>query len=68
MALKVLNKINSRLRFLYKKHMFLSPPHLTYCFVTPTPFRLRFSSLVPQPYQKINFKIEIFQNKCVPSL
>ena len=34
MALKVLNKINSRLRFLYKKHMFLSPPHLT-CILLP---------------------------------
>ena len=26
MALKVVNKINSRLRFLYRKNIFLSPP------------------------------------------
>ena len=48
MALKVSNKINSRLRFLYRKNRFLFPPHLTGCFVTPAPFRLRLLSLVPQ--------------------
>ena len=33
MALKILNKVNSRLILLYRKNRFLSPP-LVDCFVT----------------------------------
>ena len=58
MALKVINKINSRVRFLYKKtgsylRLFVD------CFVTlwKSPFWLCLFSLVPQLKQKIKVKI-----------
>ena len=67
MALKVINKINSRLRFLYRKNRFLSPrlrrllcnsliqPHFDYAC----------SAWYPNLNKRLKSKLQILQNKCI---
>ena len=67
MALKVINKINSRLRFLYRKNRYLSPylkrllcnaiiqPHSNYAC----------SAWYPCLNKKIKSKLQAIQNKCI---
>ena len=67
MALKVINKVNSRLRFLYRKNRFLSPllrrllgnsqiqPHFGYAC----------SAWYPNLNKRFKSKLQILQNKCI---
>ena len=60
MDLKIINKINSRLRFLYRKNKFLSPslrrqPHFDYAC----------SAWYPNLNKRLKSKLQILQNKCI---
>ena len=53
MALKVVNKINGKLKFLFRKNNFLtSELRRMLCTAYSAAFRLRVHSLVPKSYQK----------------
>ena len=66
MTLKVINKINSRLRFLYRKNEFLSPPlrrlHFN-CLLEPH-FDYVCSAWYPNLNRRLKSKLQILQNKC----
>ena len=67
MALKVINEINSRLRFLYRKNKFLSPPlHRLLCNYLIQP---NFDYACSAWYRNLNkrsmSKLQILQNKCI---
>ena len=67
MALKVINKINSRLKFLHRKNNFLTPAlHRFLCnsFIQPH-FDYASSAWYPNLTQKMESKIQIAQNKCI---
>ena len=67
MALKVINKINSRLRFLYRKNRYLSP--YLKRFLCNAIIQLHFdygiSAWYPNLNKKIKSKSQTIQNKCV---
>ena len=67
MALKVINKINSRLRFLYRKNRFLSPPLrrlLCNSLIQPH-FDYACSAWYPNLNKRLKSKLQIIQNKCI---
>ena len=69
MALKALKKINGKLNFLYRKNNFLSPPlrrMLCNALIQPH-FDYACSAWYPNLNEKLKKKIQIAQNKCVPS-
>ena len=66
-ALKVINKINSRLRFLYRKNRFLSPPLrrlLCNSLIQPH-FDYACSAWYPNLNKRLKSKLQILQNKCI---
>ena len=67
MALKVINKINSRLKFLDRKNKFLTPaPRRLLCNALIQPhFGYASSAWYPNLTQKMKNKIQITQNKCI---
>ena len=67
MALKVINKINSRLRFLYRKNMFLSPPLrrlLCNSLIQPH-FDYACSAWYSKLNKRLKSKLLILSNKCI---
>ena len=65
MALKVINKINSRLRFLYRKNRFLSPPLrrlLCNSLIQPH-FDYACSAWYPNLNKRSKSKLQVLQNK-----
>ena len=67
MALKVINKINSRLRFLYRKNRFLSPPLrrlLCNSLIQPH-FDYASSAWYPNLNKRLKSKLQILQNKFI---
>ena len=67
MALKVINKINLRLKFLHRKNKFLTPALCRLlCNVLIQPhFDYASSAWYPNLIQKMKSKIQITQNKCI---
>ena len=67
MATKVINKINSRLKFLPRKNKFLTPAlrRLLCNALIKTHFDYASSAWYPNLTQKIKNKIQITQNKCI---
>ena len=67
MALKVINKINSRLKFLHRKNKFLTPAlrRLLCNTLTQPHFDYASSAWHPNLTQKMKNKIQITQNKCI---
>ena len=66
MTLKVINKINSRLKFLHIKNKFLTPAlHMSLCNALTQP-HLDYALLAWYPIltQKMKNKIQIMQSKC----
>ena len=67
MALKVINKIISRLKFLHKKNIFLTPALrrlLCNALIQPH-FDYASSACYPNLAEKMKNKIQITQNKCI---
>ena len=67
MALKVINKISSRLRFLYRKNKFLSPPLrrlLCNSLIQPH-FDYECSAWYLNLNKRLKSKSQILQNKCI---
>ena len=67
MALKVINTINSRLRFLYRINRFLSLPHcrlLCNSLIQPH-FDYACSAWYPNLNKILKSKLQIIQNKCI---
>ena len=67
MALKVINKINSRLKFLNRKNKFLTPVlrRLLCNALFQAHFDYALSAWYPNLTQKMKNKIQITQNKCI---
>ena len=67
MALKVISKINCRLRFLNRKHRFLSQPlRRLLCNVLIQPhFDYVCSAWYPNLNNRLRSKLKILQNKCI---
>ena len=66
-ALKVINKINGKLKFLYRKNRFLSPEirrMLCNVFIQPH-FDYTYPVWYPNLTGKMKKKIQITQNKCI---
>ena len=68
MALKVINKINSRLKLLHRKNKFLTPAlrRLLCNALIQLHFDYASSAWYPNLTQKMKNKIQITQNKCIP--
>ena len=67
MTLKFINKISSRLRFLYRKNRFLSPPLrrlLCNSLIQPH-FDHTCSAWCPNLNKRLKSKLQILQNKCI---
>ena len=67
MTLKVINKINGKLKFLYRKNRFLSPGLrriLCNALIQPH-FDYAFPAWYPNLTEKTKKKIQIMQNKCI---
>ena len=67
MTLKFINKISSRLRFLYRKNRFLSPPLrrlLCNSLIQPH-FDHACSAWYPNLNKRLKSKLQILQNKCI---
>ena len=66
MALKVINKINGKLKFLYRKNKFLTPELRLLCNAL---IQLHFDYVCPAWYpnlsEKTKNKIQFMQNKCI---
>ena len=69
MVLKVINKINSRFRFLYSKNRFFSPTRrrLLCSSVIPPHFDNTCSAWYPNLNKRLKSKLQILQNKCIRS-
>ena len=67
MTLKVINKIDSRLRFLYRKNRFLSPPlrRLFSNSLIQLHFDYAYSAWYPNLNKRLKPKLQILQNKCI---
>ena len=67
MALKVINKINSRLKFLHRKNKFLTPapPRLLCNALIQPHFDYASSVWYPNLTQRMKNKIQVTQNKCI---
>ena len=67
MVLKVINKINSRLRFLYRKNSFLFPPlcRLLYNSLIQPRFDYACLAWYPNLNKRLKSKSQILQNKCI---
>ena len=67
MALKVISKINCRLRFLYRKNRFLLQPlHRLLCNGLIQPhFDYACSAWYPNLNNRLKLKLQILQNKCI---
>ena len=65
--LKVINKINSRLRFLYRKSRFLSPSlrRLLCNSLTQPHFDHACSAWYPNLNERLKSKLQMLQNKCI---
>ena len=67
MALSVINKINNKLKFLYRKNRFLTPtPRRLLCNALIQPhFDYACSAWYPNLSKKLKNKIQTFKNKCI---
>ena len=67
MALKVINKINSRLGFLYRTNRFLPPPlRRLLCNSLMQPhFDYACSAWYPNLNKRLKSKLQILENKCI---
>ena len=67
MALKVINKINGKLKFLYRKNRFLSPElRIMLCNALIQPhFDYTCPTWYPNLTEKTKKKLQIIQNKCI---
>ena len=67
MTLKVINKVNNRLRFLYRKNRYLSPNQKKFlCNAIIQPhFDYAGSAWYPNLNQKFKSKLETMQSKCI---
>ena len=67
MALQVIKKINTRLRFLYRKNRFLSQPlHKLLCNAIVQPhFDYACSAWYPNLHKSLKKKLQTLQNKCI---
>ena len=67
MALKVINKISSRLRFLYRKNRYLSPylKRLLCKAIIQPYFDYARSAWYPNLNKKFKSKLQTIQNKCI---
>ena len=67
MALKVIQKINGRIKFLWRKHKFFTPPLkrlLCNALIQPN-FDYFRSAWYPNLHKKLSDKLQIYQNKCI---
>ena len=66
MALKALNKINGKLKFIYYKNKFLTPTlHRMLCnALIQQHFNCAYSAWYPKLNEKLRRKTQIAQNKC----
>ena len=67
MVLKVVNKINNKLKFLYGKNNFLMPAlrHLLCNALTQAHFDYACSAWYPNLTKKLEHIIQTIQNKCI---
>ena len=67
MALKVIEKINGRLKFLWRKNKFLTPPlkRLLCNYLIQPHFDYASSAWYPNLQKKLSDKLQICQNKCI---
>ena len=67
MALKVINKINSKLKFLYRKNRFLSPelPRMLCTVLIQQHFDYACPAWYSNLTEKTKKKIQIMQSKCI---
>ena len=67
MALKVISKINCRLRFLYRKNRFLSQPlcRLLHKALIQPHFDYAWSAWYSNLNNRLNSKLQVLQNKCI---
>ena len=67
MGLHVLKKLNSRLKFLYRKNKFLSPPlrRLLCNAIIQPHFDYACTAWFPNLNQNLKKKLQTFQNKCI---
>ena len=67
MGLHVLKKLNSRLKFLYRKNKFLSPPlrRLLCNAIIQPHFDYACTAWFPNLNQNFKKKLQTFQNKCI---
>ena len=67
MALNVVNKINNKLKFLYRKNSFLMPAlrKLLHNALTQPHFDYAFSTWYPNLTRKLKHRIQTTQNKCM---
>ena len=67
MVLKVISKINSRFRFLYRKNRFLSPSirRLLFSSIIQPHFDYASSAWYPNLNKRLKSKLQIIQNKCI---
>ena len=67
MSLSVINKINNKLKFLYRKHRFLTPTLrrlLCNALIQPH-FNYACSAWYPNLTKKLKIRIQTSQNKCI---
>ena len=67
MALEVINKTNSKLKFLYRKNRFLSPElrRMVYNAFSQPHFDYACPAWYPNRTEKTKKKMQIMQNKCI---
>ena len=67
MALKVIEKINGRLKFMWRKHRFFTPPlrQLLCNTLIQSHFDYASSAWYPNLQRQLSDKVRICQNKCI---
>ena len=68
-TLNVIDKINSRLKFLHRQNRFLTPRfcrNLCNALIQPL-FDYAFTAWFPNPSKKLRLRLQVTQNKCIRS-
>ena len=67
MALNVVDKINSRLKFLHKQNRFLTPPlhRILYSALIQPLFDCACTARFPNLSKKLRLRLQATQNKCI---
>ena len=67
MALNVIDKLNSRLKFLHRQNCFLTPPlHRLLCNALIQPYcHYAWTDLFPNLSKKLRLRLQVMQNKCI---